>query len=205
MVLATDKIRPTVLHIPTASGDPINRIEEFVTLSRYVGLEPSVLPLFHSQSWTARPEELIAKADMIWVGGGSTYNMLQLWKAWDIVEPLYDAYNRGCVIGGVSAGAICWFEQGSTDSLGPGFGVMECLGWLSGSCVPHWSGEPVRRQVVPQQLADGTLKPGIALDDGCAVHLVNEQIEDVIAENETAWAYEIAHASIQPIRKIIRP
>ena len=189
----------TVLLIPTASGDALERIHSFFTECETLGSKPTCLPLFHSQTWTANPEELIAQADLIWIGGGSTRNMLLLWDAWGIEPMLRRAYDRGKVIGGVSAGAICWFEEGNTDSLGPGLGAMKCLGWLPGSCTPHFDEEPMRKPMLASQLASGTLKAGIAIDGHCTVHFENERVTEVIADRPGVNAYRVDAKSVEPL------
>ena len=193
------KPSPRCLHIPTASGDPGLRIEEFKLGCTLLGLTPDTLSLFDSQSWWASPEEIISAADLIWVGGGSTRNMLVLWEAWGIVPALRSAYEKGTVIGGVSAGAICWFEQGNTDSLGPGLKVLDCLGWLKGSCTPHYDEEEMRKPTLAAQLSDGSILSGIAIDGGCAVHFVDEAISNVIVERAGVGAYRVERDSVVPI------
>ena len=189
MLSCIEKPSPTCLHIPTASGDPVQRILEFKAGCYDLGLKPDVLALFDSQSWWATPAEIIANADLIWVGGGSTRNMLVLWEAWGLVPSLRAAHDKGTVIGGVSAGAICWFQQGNTDSLGPGLRVLDCLGWLNGSCAPHYDEEPLRKPTLKAQLEQGLILPGIAIDGGCTVHYVDEAVSEVISEREGAGAY----------------
>jgi len=194
MLEAANVPKPKILFLPTASGDPASYIEAFFQHASRHSCVPSVLPLFDSQSWSKTPREMIEEADVIWVGGGSTKNMLILWEAWGITPLLRAAYDRGCVCAGVSAGAICWFEQGNTDSLGPGLGVLDCLGWLPGSCTPHFSGEPLRKPVLKQQLLDGRIKDGVAIDDFCAAHYVDGQFSRVLAETD-GGAYAVSRAN----------
>jgi len=182
---------PRVLLIPTASGDPADRVLAFPGQCEELGFTGEVMSLFDTQSWKSSPAEMIQGADIIWVGGGSTFNMLALWRAWNLVPLLRSAYDDGKVMGGVSAGAICWFEQGNTDSLGPGLSVMECLGWIPGSCTPHWSGEALRKPTLARQLAESSIKPGVAIDDFCTVHFVNEVISEVIADLPNCGAYKV--------------
>jgi peptidase E len=95
--------------------------------------------------------------------------MLAIWRTHGVDIAFRQAWESGTVMAGVSAGAICWFEQGSTDSFGPGLAAMDCLGWLPGSFCPHYDGEAWRRPRLHQMVAAGDLTPGLAADDGCAV------------------------------------
>ncbi|MES2212560.1 MAG: peptidase E, partial [Pseudomonadota bacterium] len=117
--------------------------------------------------------------DMIYVGGGNTKSMLALWKAWGLDIVLKEAYERGTVLAGVSAGAICWFEQGLSDSEWPLIG-LDCLGLLPGSCCPHFDSETDRPDVYRKKIGDGSLKAGIALDDHTAAHYIDGKLKHVI-------------------------
>lgn len=183
--------KPKVCFIPTASGDSLDYIAKFETAYQSLNAQTSVFQLFRSQTWTGTPEEMLLDQDLIFVGGGSTMNMMLLWQAWGIDEILHKAYNQGTILAGISAGANIWFEQCTTDSLGPGIQVMPCLGWLPGSFTPHYDSEPERKPLLRQMLREQTIAPGYAATDGAAVHFVNEEYSRAIIDRDGAKAYEV--------------
>lgn len=183
--------RPKICFIPTASGDSKEYCENFMDSFTALKAEPSVFSLFRSQTWTGSPEEMLLDQDILFVGGGSTANLLILWRAWGIDEILRKAYEEGVVLSGISAGANCWFEQCSTDSLGPGNHVLDGLGWLEGSFTPHYDGEVDRRLSLRRFVDDGLMSPGFAADDGVAFHFVNESLYRVVSSRSVAKGYQV--------------
>jgi dipeptidase E len=123
--------------------------------------------------------------------------MLAVWREWSLDRILRKAWNTGVLLGGISAGAICWFEYGATDSvLGPGrSSALSCLGFLPGSCSPDFDGEPHRRGDFRRLIAHGELPPGIGIDDGVAVLHRNQAIAEVVSSRAGATAYRVAKAS----------
>ena len=93
---------------------------------------------------------------------------------------------------GVSAGAICWFEQGLTDSYAGTLEPMRCLGFLKGSCSPHYSGEIERKPYFERYVREGRMSAGVAIDDGAAVHFVDGTPVHIVSEDGTAGAYWVA-------------
>ena len=125
--------------------------------------------------------ELALAHDVILVGGGSTANMLAVWRVHGFDRILREAWESGVVLTGWSAGMICWFEAGVTDSFGPELaGLRDGLGFLPGSACPHYDGEELRRPVYQRLVRDSELPPGIALDDGAGAHYVGTTLERVL-------------------------
>ncbi|MEE2829152.1 MAG: peptidase E [Myxococcota bacterium] len=185
----TGKKHPQVLFLPTASGDSDNYVQRFFTVYTTLECRPAWLPLFRRTGDDVRAT--IADADLVFVGGGNTANMLAIWRTHGVDLALREAWENGTVMAGLSAGAICWFEQGSTDSFGPGLAPMDCLGWLPGSFCPHYDGEAARRPRFHGMVAGGVLAPGIAADDGCAVLYRGTQRVEVVTSRKDAAAYEV--------------
>jgi peptidase E len=133
--------------------------------------------------------------------------MLAVWRAWEFDKILREAWQRGVVLAGVSAGAICWFEQGVTDSYAEELKVMDCMGFLKGSCCPHFDGEVERRPSFERMLLDGRIGPGLALDDWTAVHFVGDEIRRVVVSRPEANAYRmsVSNSSVkqEPLEKTI--
>jgi dipeptidase E len=183
----TGRERPRVLYIGTASAEHAeftlriyDRFGKHVELSR--------LEFF---PWP--PEDLrstVLDQDLIFVGGGNTANMLAIWRVHGVDELLREAWDRGVVLSGSSAGGICWFEHGVTDSFGPQLDRLECLGFLPGSFCPHWDDEELRKPRY-RELLSGGLPGGYAADSGVGLHFVDGELREVLACEEGSKAYRV--------------
>src|SRR6266536_1311604 len=144
--------------------------------------------------------ELALAQDVIFVGGGNTANMLAIWRVHGVDAILREAWEQGIVLAGVSAGAICWFEAGVTDSFGPQLeGLRDGLGFLPGSACPHYDGEERRRPVYRRLVAQG-FPPGIALEDLVAAHFVGTELAEVVAARPGGRAYRVAPSLETPLQ-----
>ncbi len=130
---------PRVSFLPTASGDADSYALRFYSAFSGLPCRPSHLMFFRR---TPDLREHVLSQDVIYVGGGNTKSMLGVWREWGLPEILREAWEAGVVLAGLSAGAICWFEQGLTDSFEADLRPLECLGLLKGSCCPHYHGDP---------------------------------------------------------------
>ena len=155
--------------MPTPGGDSDRAIAAFFEAFAGRECDPSCLRLFGAPE---RPAEALADQDVIYVSGGNTANALAIWRLHGVDVALRDAWKRGAVLGGVSAGANCWFECCVTDSFGLDLGPLaDGLSILPGSFCPHYDGEELRRPVY-RRLVDDGFAPGYAADDGAALHFV---------------------------------
>ena len=166
----TGKERPNVVFFPTASAENQDYIIKFYKCFTKMNCEPSHVTFFQR---TPRLDSIINKADVIYVGGGNTKSMLAVWQEWKLDKLLLKAYNNGKILCGVSAGAICWFEQGITDSWASNLNVMDCLGFLPEMACPHYQEEKDRKPEVHKMLKQGKCGPGWAIDGGAAIHFKN--------------------------------
>jgi dipeptidase E len=187
VVELTGKERPRVLYIGTAMAeDPASALLMYDRFGPHVEL--SRLEFF---PWP--PDDLrsiVLDKDLIFVGGGNTANMLAIWRVHGVDELLREAWDRGVVLSGSSAGGICWFEHGVTDSFGPQLDRMECLGFLPGSFCPHWDDEELRKPRYREQLSDG-LPGGYAADSGVGLRFVDRELREVVACEEGSVAYRV--------------
>jgi peptidase E len=193
----SDEPRPRICFLPTASGDEPARVVGF-----YERFLPLVCDPFHVTLFgmPERPAERVASADVVWVSGGNTANMLALWRVHGVDRALGEAWRRGAVLAGSSAGANCWFEASVTDSFGPQLeALMDGLGLLAGSFCPHYDGEALRRPVFTRLVADGTLPPGIACDEAAAVLYEGVELAEVVATQPGARAFRVAPATEEPL------
>jgi dipeptidase E len=190
------KPAPKVCFVPTAVGDDASAV-----LRVYGELpgaaRPSYLPFF---PWP--PNDLRSFAleqDVIFVSGGNTANMLAIWRVHGFDEILRQAWEAGVVLTGWSAGMICWFEAGVTDSFGPQLdGMRDGLGFLAGSACPHYDGEELRRPVYTKLVAEG-FPPGVAADDGVGVHYAETELVEVVSVREGANAYRVGPEGETPL------
>lgn len=186
----TGKECPRVVFVPTASGDAASLIERFYAAFTERECRPSHLSLFRLPYPPIG--EILASHDVVYVGGGSTANMVAVWRIHGLDEVLRKAWERGVVLAGVSAGALCWFQAGVTDSLGPELAPWrDGLGILPGSFCPHYDGEPDRRPAYHRFVRERRLPAGYAADDGVALHFEGTQLAEVVASREGAAAYRV--------------
>jgi dipeptidase E len=180
---------PKVCFLPTAQGDRPSDIVLFyeqlghrcrATHLRLFGVPPADL------------RDLLLEQDAIYVAGGNTANMLATWRVHKLPEILGDAWDEGIVLCGWSAGGMCWFEGGVTDSFGPELAPLDDgIGLLSGSFCPHYEGEEQRRPVYRRLVAEGLLSAGYGVDDDAALHYVDTKLAEVVSAREGATAYRV--------------
>jgi peptidase E len=181
--------RPRVGFLPTASGDSDAFIVKFYEQFLRLSCELSHLKLFGR---VPNLEKYIPEQDIILVSGGNTKSMLALWQGWGLDILLRQAWEAGTVLAGFSAGAICWFTEGLSDSWADRLGPLPGLDLIAGSCCPHYSNEPERRPAFQQLIARGEMRPGIGIDDGAAVHFRDSRPPAVVTVRDDANAYAIA-------------
>lgn len=185
-----------VLYVPTAGAeDPTS------TLSWYSRLHGRA-ELSHLQFFPWPPDrlrELTLAHDLVLVGGGNTANMLAIWRLHGVAAALRSAYAEGTVLSGWSAGCLCWFEGGITDSFTHDLGALrDGLGLLSGSACPHYDSEEARRPVYAREIADG-LAPGIALEDGVAARYDDERLVEVVSARPEGRAFHVDARGERPL------
>ncbi|GGE66900.1 peptidase E [Priestia taiwanensis] len=184
------KENPKICFIPTASGDAQNYIDRFYTFFNEQKCIPSHLSLFKPP--TRDLEGFILDKDIIYVGGGNTKNLLLLWKEWGLDAILRKAWEQGIILAGISAGAMCWFEEGLTDSFGDGPAPITSLGFLKGSVCPHYDGESYRQNAYRQFITSNGLQAGFAIDDGVAIHFIDRDIHRIISSRPASKAYRVS-------------
>ena len=180
--------RPRVLVVPTAIADAAEPTLSLVT-QLHDRAVVSHLPFFPWPPSDLR--ELALGQDAIYVSGGNTANALAIWRVHGFDAILREAWEAGVVLAGWSAGMICWFEAGVTDSFGPQLeGMRDGLGFLPGSACPHYDGEE-RRRPVYQELVAGGFPAGLAADDGVGLHFVGTELKEPVSVREGANAYRV--------------
>lgn len=181
---------PKVCFVPTASGDSENYIARFYDRYTVDRCLPSHLRLFGRKIQDLR--SFILGQDIVYVGGGATGYLLATWRLAGLDAIFREAWERGVVLSGVSAGALCWFEAGLTDTFGrPLQTLRDGLGFLSGSFVPHYDGEKDRRPAFHAAVSGGALPPGIAADDGVGVVYHGTEIAEFVSSRPAARAWRV--------------
>lgn len=198
----TGSSRPRVCFVGTASGDADSYHEKFV--DAFEGRSDlRILSLFNKapDQYALPVQELerLVDQDLIYVGGGSTVNLLALWRLHGLPALLQEAAAGGAVLAGISAGANCWFEGCSTDSFGPYAPLPDGLGFLPGSFCPHYLGEEDRRDTYVSYVADGTLPEGWAADDGVALVWHDGELVEAVSERPDPVAYAVGRDGEQPL------
>ena len=200
----TKKKNPKICFIPTATGD--NEAYKVNYYSTFTNLDccPSHLDFFKR---TPDLNDLILNQDAIFVGGGNTKSMLAVWREWGLDKILKKAYLNGTVMSGVSAGAICWFQNGITDSWASNLKMMPCLNFIKGTCCPHYDEEPERKPAVKNFLLRNKVKNVYAVDGGAALHIKDEKIfkSVIFKKNKSSYLVDIKKKNIneKSFKKII--
>ena len=184
----TSKTKPKICFIPTATGDLDSYIVNFYSVFTKLKCEPSHISFFKR---TMDLQAHIQKQDAIFVGGGNTKSMLAVWRDWGLDLILKDAYVRGVVMSGVSAGAICWFEAGLTDSWASDLKMMECMNFIPGNCAPHYDEEPERRPATKKFLENKSIDFMYGIEGGAALHFVDEIPNSTIQFKKNKYAYKV--------------
>jgi dipeptidase E len=195
-ILSLSRRQPArVCFIPTASADAANSIVMFYRAfsGRCI---PADLTLFDVSNLPRRPAQssdlaaFVADQDVFYVGGGNTANLLALWRVHGLDALLRNAWLNGAVLSGVSAGMLCWFSGGITDSYGDLRPLNDGLGLISASACPHYDGEPQRRPTYHRAIAEG-LQSGYAADDGAALHFRGTELIESVSALPQAAAYKL--------------
>lgn len=186
---ACGKTRPRVAFVPTASGDDPSYIARFYESYGRLGADVDVLRFFRRTPADLRA--YLFAFDVVHVGGGNTRSMLAVWRHWGFDAVLREAWERGIVLCGSSAGSICWFEGGLTDSVAGELTATEGLGFVGGSNCPHYDGEKERRPFFQRLVGAETIAPGIACDDGAGIHFSGSEIAQIVSARPNARAYRV--------------
>ncbi len=183
----TPQQNPKVCLIPTASGDSLFRIARFHKAAEQLACQPTTCELFRPPSRDLT--DYLLTQDILYISGGSTYNMLVLWREWGLDKILHQAWQQGIPITGTSAGANAWFQRCSTDSFHGELSAMECLGWLPYDFCPHYNEEPERKPTLQKLIKSGNLSRTLACDGGAACLFTGTELTQVITTSPTASAY----------------
>jgi dipeptidase E len=193
MAQLTGKARPRLLFLPTASADSPAASLSWYRNCAPLNVEPLVQDMFiesltQKQSWA----EVILSVDGIVCSGGNTLNQQAIWNAQGIDVLLRQAWDKGIVLGGASAGSLCWFEEGTTDSRPQALSIVKCLGFLKGSHSPHYDAEAGRRPLYQKLISAGDMKPGYACDNDAGIYFEDNDVKRVVHTRAEAKVYYVS-------------
>ena len=206
MATLTGKRRPRLCYLPTASADSPNGIISWFRNCAPLDVVPFVQESFiastrQTQSW----EEVFLSMDGIVCSGGNTLNQQAIWQAQGIDVVLKEAWDRGIVLGGASAGSLCWFEEGTTDSRPKELTTVKCLGFLKGSHSPHYDREPGRRPLYQKLIGSGEMKPGYACDNDAGIYFEDNEVRRVVSTRADAKVYYVSTVGGKVVEKLMEP
>lgn len=190
------KRNPKICFVPTASGDHPDHIDKFYAAYGKLECQPSHIAFFRKPMpgsiSISTLEENVLGQDVIFVGGGNTKSALAVWREWRLACILRRALSSGVLLTGMSAGAMCWFESGLTDSYwDSGYRPLQCLGFLPGSCAVHYHSDGQRQSRLAEALLAGALPAAIAIDDYAGVLFHNGTVSQVVGWRSGATAYTV--------------
>jgi peptidase E len=187
----TGKDRPRVCYLGTAWGDEPGVTTMFYDAVRDLDVRPSHLALYPMPNVPDVRAHLLAQ-DAVYVGGGSVANLLAVWRTHGLDEILRDAWQQGVVLSGTSAGSLCWFESGTTDSFGEDLRPFtNGLGFVPASNTPHYDSEERRRPLYQRLVREGTLSPGWAADDGVGLVFDGTDLVEAVSYRPGAKAWRV--------------
>ena len=206
MAELSGKTHPRICYLPTASADSNDGIINFYHQCAELDVEPHVQRSFiESLSQTQSWDDVLLSMDGIVCSGGNTLNQQAIWKAQGIEVVLKAAWDKGIVLGGASAGSLCWFEEGTTDSRPKSLSIVKCLGFIPGSHSPHYDAEPGRRPLYQKLIGAGTMKPGYACDNDAGMYFEDTTVKRVVATRDGAKVYYVSVVHGAVVEKVLEP
>jgi peptidase E len=192
--------RPQICFLPTASADNIEYVKRFYYYFPEYRAIPTHL-LINETSSVKEIARVLLGQEIIYVGGGNTIYLLKVWKKFGVDKILMEAYQRGIVLAGMSAGMNCWFEEFATDSMIEGSIVpfKKGLGFIKGSACPHYNNESYRR-AYNYYIQEGFLKEGTGADEGVGLYYLNGKLTKAVSSNYLGRAYKVTAKYEKPYR-----
>jgi dipeptidase E len=211
IIALTKKDNPKICFLPTASADNANIIVGWYEACQDLPMRPYVQRTFVA-SYTEKQtfEENLLSMDAIVVAGGNTLNMMAIWHAQGIDTVLRKAYQKGIILAGGSAGSLCWFQGGTTDSRPKELSIVHGLAFIPTSHCPHYHSEPMRKPLYFENILKGRLSAGYAIDDQAGIVFENEKYSRSIALNDKNNTYYVSvingqiNEQLLPVTEILK-
>ena len=204
IISLTKKANPRICYLATASGDnPVNILTWYKECEG-LPMQAFTQKVFINSVNEPRPfEETLLSMDAIVVGGGNTLNMMAIWQAQGIDTILKKAYNKGVILSGGSAGSVCWFLEGLSDSRPKYLSVVQGLGLIPNSHCAHYHSQPQRKSIYLNNILTGKETSGYAIDDSAAAVFHNGKFDRAVSINKTNNVYYITDSSGYVTEKLL--
>jgi dipeptidase E len=196
---------PKILFLPTAGGDHEDYIAKFYRAYKKLSCKPSHISLTRQKFTYSRLESLVLSQDIIFVGGGSPRFLMQVWRKTGMDKLMKKAWQQGIILSGMSAGAICWFEDGFKNPKDNIWLRISCLGFLEGSFCPHYDKRSELRLAYRKMISEAEISDGYGVQDGVALHFIGTELKHIVSSNQTARAFYVRKAGIRVTEKELKP
>ena len=201
----TGKSKPKILFLPTAGGDHEDYIAKFYRAYKKLNCKPAHLSLSKKLIAFKKLEKIILSQDAIFVGGGSPRFLMQIWRKCGLDKIIKKAWKQGIVLSGMSAGAICWYEDGFKNPKDDVWRRICCLGFLEGSFCPHYDKRGELRKAFRKMISSGELDSGYGVQDGVALHYIGTELKHVVSSAAGAKAFYVRKSGFRVTEKEIKP
>jgi dipeptidase E len=205
LLLQTNKAKPKVLFLPTAGGDHEDYIAKFYRAYKKFNCIPTHLSLSKKSIPFKKLENIVLSQDLIFVGGGSPKFLMQVWRKAGLDKIIKKAWKQGIILSGMSAGAICWYEDGYQNPKGNLWRRISCLGFLEGSFCPHYDKRGELRTAYRKMISSGEIDSGYGVQDGVALHYVGTELKYVVSSIPDAITYQVKKGSFRVTEKELKP
>lgn len=205
LLLQTNKAKPKVLFLPTAGGDHEDYIAKFYRAYNKFNCKPTHLSLSKKSVPFKKLEQIVLSQDLIFVGGGSPKFLMQVWRKAGLDRIIKKAWKQGVVLSGMSAGAICWYEDGYQNPKDDIWRRISCLGFLEGSFCPHYDKRGELRSAYRKMITSGEIEGGYGVQDGVALHYVGTELKYIVSSSPDAKAYTVKKSAFRVTEKELKP
>ncbi|MCC6865803.1 MAG: Type 1 glutamine amidotransferase-like domain-containing protein [Ignavibacteria bacterium] len=205
LLLQTNKAKPKVLFLPTAGGDHEDYIKKFYRAYKKFNCIPSHLSLSKKTYPYRKLEQMVLSQNLIFVGGGSPRFLMQVWRKAGLNRIIKKAWQNGIVLSGMSAGGICWFEDGFTNPKDDIWRRISCLGFLEGSFCPHYDKRGELRKAFRKMISTGEISNGYGVQDGVALHFIGTELKYIVSNRSDAKAFLVKKSGFRVREKPIEP
>ncbi len=205
ILLQTNKAKPKILFLPTAGGDHPDYTAKFYRTYKKLNCKPSHLELSRKSIAYKKLEQAVMSSDAVFAGGGSPAYLMQVWRKCGLDKIIKRAWAEGIVLSGMSAGAICWYEDGFKNPSPDVWRRIKCLGFLEGSFCPHYDKRGELRKAYRNMVSKGRLADGYGVEDGVALHYSGTGLKYIVSAVQGAKAFRVQKSGFRARENELKP